>query len=48
MKTGFRTLGRGLGVAGASPGLLAPLAAMDITDQIAEGDSPLQILEQIQ
>ena len=38
VKTGFRTLGRGLGVA-ASPGLLAPLAAMDITDQIAEGDS---------
>ena len=38
VKTGFRTLGRGLGVA-ASPGLLAPLAAMDITDQIADGDS---------
>jgi hypothetical protein len=38
VKTGFRTLGRGLGVA-ASPGLLAPIAAMDITDQIAEGDS---------
>jgi len=38
VKTGFRTLGRGLGVA-ASPGLLAPLAAMDITGQIAEGDS---------
>ena len=33
IKTGFRTLGRGLGVA-ASPGLLAPLAAMDITSQI--------------
>ena len=38
IKTGFRTLGRGLGVA-ASPGLLAPLAAMDITSQISEGDS---------
>ena len=38
VKTGFRTLGRGLGVA-ASPGLLAPLAAMDITSQISEGDS---------
>jgi len=37
-KTGLRVLGRGLGVA-ASPGLLAPLAAMDITDQIASGDS---------
>ena len=42
VKTGFRTLGRGLGVA-ASPGLLAPLAAMDITGQVAEGDSPLDI-----
>ena len=42
IKTGFRTLGRGLGVA-ASPGLLAPLAAMDITSQVAEGDSPLDI-----
>jgi hypothetical protein len=42
VKTGFRTLGRGLGVA-ASPGLLAPLAAMDITSQVAEGDSPLDI-----
>jgi len=42
VKTGFRTLGRGLGVA-ASPGLLAPLAAMDITGQIAEGDSPADI-----
>jgi len=42
VKTGFRTLGRGLGVA-ASPGLLAPLAAMDITGQIAEGDSPTDI-----
>ena len=42
LKTGFRTLGRGLGVA-ASPGLLAPLAAMDITRQISEGDSPVDI-----
>ena len=42
VKTGFRTLGRGLGVA-ASPGLLAPLAAMDITSQISEGDSPADI-----
>jgi len=42
VKTGFRTLGRGLGVA-ASPGLLAPLAAMDITRQISEGDSPVDI-----
>jgi len=42
VKTGFRTLGRGLGVA-ASPGLLAPLAAMDITSQISEGDSPTDI-----
>ena len=42
LKTGFRTLGRGLGVA-ASPGLLAPLAAMDITSQISEGDSPADI-----
>ena len=41
-KTGLRVLGRGLGVA-ASPGLLAPLAAMDITSQIAEGDSPMDI-----
>ena len=38
LKTTGRVLGRGLGVA-ASPGLLAPLAAMDITGQIAEGDS---------
>ena len=38
MRTAGRVLGRGLGVA-ASPGLLAPLAAMDITSQIAEGDS---------
>ena len=42
IKTGFRTLGRGLGVA-ASPGLLAPLAAMDITSQVSEGDSALDI-----
>jgi len=42
VKTGFRTLGRGLGVA-ASPGLLAPLAAMDITSQVSEGDSALDI-----
>ena len=42
LKTGFRTLGRGLGVA-ASPGVLAPLAAMDITRQISEGDSPVDI-----
>ena len=38
LKTTGRVLGRGLGVA-ASPGVLAPLAAMDITDQIASGDS---------
>ena len=42
LKTGFRTLGRGLGVA-ASPGLLAPLAALDITRQVSEGDSPVDI-----
>ena len=42
VKTGFRTLGRGLGLA-ASPGLLAPLAAMDVAGQISEGDSPLDI-----
>ena len=42
VKTGFRTLGRGLGVA-ASPGLLAPLAAMDLTRQVSEGDSALEI-----
>jgi hypothetical protein len=42
VKTGFRTLGRGLGLA-ASPGLLAPLAAMDIAGQVSEGDSPLDI-----
>ena len=41
-KTTGRVLARGLGVA-ASPGLLAPLAAMDITSQIAEGDSPVDI-----
>jgi len=38
LKTTGRVLGRGLGAA-AAPGLLAPLAAMDITGQIAEGDS---------
>ena len=42
MRTAGRVLGRGLGVA-ASPGLLAPLAAMDITSQIAEGDSVADI-----
>ena len=42
VKTGLRVLGRGLGVA-ASPALLAPLAAMDITSQISEGDSPMDI-----
>jgi len=42
VKTGFRTLGRGLGVA-STPGLLAPLAALDITRQVSEGDSPLDI-----
>jgi len=42
MRTAGRVLGRGLGVA-ASPGLLAPLAAMDITSQIAEGDSAADI-----
>ena len=41
-RTAGRVLGRGLGVA-ASPGLLAPLAAMDITSQIAEGDSVADI-----
>lgn len=41
-RTAGRVLGRGLGVA-ASPGLLAPLAAMDITSQIAEGDSAADI-----
>ena len=38
IRTGGRVLGKGLGIA-ASPGLLAPLAAMDLTSQIAEGDS---------
>ena len=42
MRTAGRVLGRGLGVS-ASPGLLAPLAAMDITSQIAEGDSAADI-----
>ena len=41
-RTAGRVLGRGLGVA-ASPGLLAPLAAMDLTSQIAEGDSVADI-----
>ena len=41
-KTGLRILGRGLGVA-ASPGLLLPFAAADITSQIAAGDSPMDI-----
>lgn len=38
IRTGGRVLGKGLGIA-ASPGVLAPLAAMDIADQISEGDS---------
>ncbi len=38
IRTGGRVLGRGLGIA-ASPGVLAPLAALDITRQISEGDS---------
>src|SRR6056300_250551 len=42
IRTGGRVLGRGLGIA-ASPGVLAPLAAMDITNQIAEGDSAADI-----
>jgi len=42
IRTGGRVLGRGLGIA-ASPGILAPLAAMDITNQIAEGDSAADI-----
>ena len=37
-RTAGRVLGRGLGVA-AAPGFLAPLAAMDIASQVAEGDS---------
>ena len=37
-RTAGRVLGRGLAVA-ASPGVLAPLAAMDIASQVAEGDS---------
>ena len=41
-KTGLRILGRGLGVA-ASPAVLAPFAAADITSQIAAGDSPMDI-----
>jgi len=42
VKTGARLLGRGLGVASA-PGLLAPLTALDVTRQVSEGDSPLDI-----
>jgi len=42
VKTGLRVLGRGLGVA-ASPAVLAPFAAADITSQIAAGDSPMDI-----
>ena len=39
IRTGGRVLGRGLGIA-ASPGvLLSPLAALDITRQVSEGDS---------
>ena len=38
MRTSGRVLGRGLGIA-ASPGVLAPLAALDITRQVSEGDS---------
>ena len=37
-RTAGRVLGRGLGVA-AAPGFLAPIAAMDIANQVAEGDS---------
>ena len=37
-RTAGRILGRGLGVA-AAPGFLAPIAAMDIASQVAEGDS---------
>ena len=42
IRTGGRVLGRGLGIA-ASPGILAPLAAMDIANQISEGDSAADI-----
>ena len=38
IRTSGRVVGRGLGIA-ASPGVLAPLAALDITRQISEGDS---------
>ena len=41
-RTAGRTLVRGAALA-ASPGFLAPLAAMDITSQIAEGDSAADI-----
>tara|TARA_B100001989_G_scaffold7503_1_gene5027 strand:- start:242 stop:2725 length:2484 start_codon:yes stop_codon:yes gene_type:complete len=37
-RTAGRVLGRGLGVA-ASPGLLAPLAGLDLARQVSEGDS---------
>jgi hypothetical protein len=42
IKTGLRVLGRGVGVATA-PALLGPFAAMDITSQVAEGDTPMDI-----
>jgi len=42
VKTGLRVLGRGFGVAGA-PAILAPFAAANLTSQIAEGDSPMDI-----
>ena len=42
IRTGGRVLGKGLGIA-ASPGILAPLAAMDIANQISEGDSAADI-----
>jgi len=38
IRTSGRVLGKGLGIA-ASPGVLAPLAALDITRQVSEGDS---------
>ena len=41
-KNWWKSLGRGLGVA-ASPGVLAPLAAWILQDQISEGDSPTDI-----
>jgi hypothetical protein len=42
IKTGARVLGRGLASLGTPLGLL-PMEAMNITSQIAEGDSPLDI-----